>query len=153
MNGKHSSIKSEKNSEKKSVKTHKIPVYLSNIGGRIIVDRYVEVKNPHNIFEAKQSLWDWWEQYNKETPHNYCFCFLNCNDGWIDIQYEDGFKWRLYQDQFPNRNLIPCYEKARGQYLIHHYEEGQDPLPPLNSQKKESPVPIIASNLLEGMTA
>jgi hypothetical protein len=120
MNGKYSSKIPEKKSEKKSEKTHKIPVYLSNIGGRIIVDRYVEVKNPHNIFEAKQSIWDWWKQYDKEKPRNYSIVFENCDDGWIDLHYEDGFTWRLYWDQFPNRNLIPCYEKARGQLRIHH---------------------------------
>lgn len=136
----------------KTEKTHKVPVYLPNIGGRIIVDRYVEVKNPNNIFEAKQSIWDWWKLHSKENKHNYCFSFLNCNDGWIDIEYEDGFKWRLNWDQFPNRNLIPCYEKARGKVIIHHYEEGKDPLPSVSSSKVESFV-NVNSTLAEGIKA
>lgn len=146
-----SSINSVKNTDKKTEKTYKIPVYLSNIGGRIIVDRYVEVTDRHNINEAKQSIWDWWKQYSKENAQNFCFGLLNCNEGWIDLQYEDGFKWRLYWDQFPNRNLIPCYEKARGQYVIHHYDEGADPLPSLS--QNETPVLITGSNIVEGIKA
>lgn len=140
---------SVKNADKKTEKTYKIPVYLSNIGGRIIVDRYIEVTDRHNIYEAKQSIWDWWKQYSKEKQQNFCFGLLNCNEGWIDLQYEDGFKWRLFWDQFPNRNLIPCYEKARGQYVIHHYEEGIDPLPSIS--QNGNPALITCSNIVEGI--
>lgn len=142
-----------KNSIKKTEQTYKIPVYLSNIGGRIIVDRYVEVKNPHNILEAKQSIWDWWKQYNKGTPRNYCSAVENCDEGTIEIRYPDGFKWQLRWDEFPNRNLIPCYDKARGKYVIHHFEGGQDPLPSLSSPKAENLAHIAYSNLVEGIHA
>ena len=50
----------------------------------------------------KQSIWDWYNQNQKNIKAESVFC--NFNKGKIALKYSGGFSWELRAEDFPMRN-------------------------------------------------
>ncbi len=50
----------------------------------------------------KQSIWDWYEQNQKNVKAESVFC--NFNQGKITLKYKSGFSWELRAEDFQTRN-------------------------------------------------
>lgn len=91
----------------------------------------------------KQSIYDFVRSNNKALTQK--VQSMSFSKGILKLTYPSGFTYELREEDFPTRDLVPCYEVINGEYKITHYEQDSTPLPSTPFKK-----PVFPSHLLTG---